>query len=143
MIKYCENCKGFHDENELCPKYKEQLKKHPEWFDEMVQTMATASIATPIVQKYGTAIKEHLVAHNGIDNQTGQQLTRSLKSISKQQTNPNYEYQNLKQRAGFAAEVQETARRNATRAINGETGRVARYDDVGQTNHPLYDFLNI
>lgn len=31
MIRYCEKCRDFHEENDLCPKYKEQLKQHPEW----------------------------------------------------------------------------------------------------------------
>lgn len=34
MVKYCEKCRDFHDENDMCPKYKEQLKKHPEWLAE-------------------------------------------------------------------------------------------------------------
>lgn len=34
MIHYCEKCRDFHEENDICPKYKEQLKKHPEWLGE-------------------------------------------------------------------------------------------------------------
>lgn len=34
MVRYCEKCRDFHEENDLCPKYKEQLKKHPEWLGE-------------------------------------------------------------------------------------------------------------
>lgn len=143
MKRYCEQCRDFHEENDLCPKYKEKLKQHPEWFDEMVQTVASASVVSPTVQRYGSAIKEHLVAYGGIDNETGQQLTRSLKSISQQKTNPNYEYQNLKQQAGFAAEVQETARANAERAIHGDQTRVVRTDDIGRVNDPLYDLVEI
>ena len=143
MRRYCEQCRDFHEENELCPKYKELLKQHPEWFNEMMQTMVTATIGAPTVQRYGSAIKEHLVAYSGVDNETGQHLTRSLKSISQQKTNPNYEYQNLKQQAGFAAEVQETARANAERAINGEQSRVVRTDDIGRVNDPLYDLVEI
>ena len=143
MKKYCEQCRDFHDETDLCPKYKEQLKQHPEWFNEMVQTMTTSTVASPIVQRYGAAIKEHLVAYGGVDNEKGQQLTRSLKSISEQKTNPNYKYQNLKQQAGFAAEVQETARENAERAIIGEPNRVVRTDDIGRVNDPLYDLVEI
>lgn len=145
MNKYCEQCKDFHEGNELCPQYKEQLKQHPEWFNEMVQTVVTANTASPIVQRYGAAVKEHLVAYSGVDNQTGQTLTRSLKSISQQQTNPNYEYQNLKQKAGFAAENTEVAKTNAKRAINGESGRLSRYDDArnGAVNHELYDVVEV
>lgn len=133
----------MHDENELCPNISEQLKKHPEWFGEMVQTVAIANSTSPIVQRYGAAIKEHLVAYGGLDNQTGQNLTKSLKSVSQQKINPKYAYQNLKQHAGFSAEVQEVAQVNAERAIAGETGKVVRYDDVGMVNHPLYDLAEL
>lgn len=143
MIRYCEKCKDFHDENELCPKYKEQLSQHPEWFDEMVQTVTSASVSSPTVQKYGSAIKTHLVAYSGVDNETGQQFTRSLKSISQQKINPNYQHSNLKQRAGFAAEIQEVARINAERTINGDPNRVIRTDDIGRVNDPLYDLFEI
>ena len=34
MTRYCEKCRDFHEENDLCPKYKEQLKQHPEWLAE-------------------------------------------------------------------------------------------------------------
>ena len=34
MTKYCEKCRTFHDINDICPKYKMQLKKHPEWLAE-------------------------------------------------------------------------------------------------------------
>ena len=34
MIRYCEKCRAFHEENDICPKYKEQLKQHPEWLGE-------------------------------------------------------------------------------------------------------------
>ena len=143
MIRYCEQCRDFHEENDLCPKYKELLKQHPEWFNEMMQTMVTSTVGAPIVQRYGAAVKEHLVTYSGVDNQSGQTLTRSLRSLSEQKTNPNYEYQNIRQRAGFAAEGMESARANAERAINGETGRVVRYDDVGTANHPLYDLIEV
>ena len=35
MKRYCESCRDFHEENELCPKYKKQLKEHPEWLAEV------------------------------------------------------------------------------------------------------------
>ncbi len=31
MRWYCENCKSFHEDGDLCPLHKSQLKKHPEW----------------------------------------------------------------------------------------------------------------
>lgn len=34
MKWYCNSCKKIHDDEELCPKYKKQLKEHPEWLAE-------------------------------------------------------------------------------------------------------------
>lgn len=155
MVKYCEACRNLHDENDLCPKYKEQLKQHPEWFDEMVQTMATASIVSPTVQRYGAAIKEHLVAYDGIDNERGTVLSKSLKDISQSRIDPNDAARNLKQQAGFSAEVKSTARANADRIIRGDDGaRTIRTDDmdkqsdgmgrsIGGTNDQLYDIAEV
>ena len=44
MIRYCEKCRDFHEENALCPKYKELLKQHKEWLGE------TATFATVAAQ---------------------------------------------------------------------------------------------
>lgn len=34
MVRYCEKCRDFHEVNDMCPKYKEQLRNHPEWLAE-------------------------------------------------------------------------------------------------------------
>lgn len=34
MKWYCNSCKKMHEDEELCPKYKQQLKEHPEWLKE-------------------------------------------------------------------------------------------------------------
>ena len=33
MRWYCNKCKSFHEDEELCPIIRKQLKKHPEWID--------------------------------------------------------------------------------------------------------------
>lgn len=96
-----------------------------------------------IIQRYGSAVKEHLVAYGGVDNETGKVLTRSLKSVSESKVNPNYTQQNLKQQAGFSAEIKETALENEERIINGRSTRVSRTDDLGRVNDPLYDHVEI
>ena len=40
-------------------------------------------------------------------------MQKGLKKIAKSNVNPNYKTQNIKQQAGFAAEVKYTARQNA------------------------------
>lgn len=155
MKRYCEKCRDFHDENDLCPKYKEQLKQHPEWFNEMVQTVVIANATSPTVQRYGAAIKEHLVAYDGIDHERGTVASRSLKTVSQSKVNPNYVDKNIKQQAGFSAEIKSTARANAERIINGDDSvRTTRTDDmisqadgkgeiIGGTNDQLYDIAEV
>jgi hypothetical protein len=125
---------------------KSKKKEGTQEQEEKAKTLVNAGIAGATaenVQRYGSAVKEHLVAFDGVDNETGKKLTKSLKSISKQKANPDYEYQNLKQQAGFSAEVKETARENAERIINKSKTRITRTDDIGRVNDPLYDHVEI
>jgi len=123
------------------------LKKKKETeTEEKTKTLENAGLAeaaSEIVQRYGSANKEHLVAYSGVDNEAGKTLTKSLKSISESKVNPEFEKTNLKQQAGFSAEVKETARENAERIINKDGTRIVRTDDLGRVNDPLYDHVEI
>ena len=119
----------------------EDKKKKENKNEENLKKASVEGAAAEIVQRYGSANKEHLVAYSGVDNETGEKLTRSLKKISKYKINTKNEYQNTKQQAGFAAEVKETARTNAENIINGKKERKVRTDDIGEVNHPLYDHV--
>lgn len=107
------------------------------------RNVAISSASAENVQRYGSAVKEHLVAYSGVDNETGKELKRSLRSVSKQRVNPNYKTQNLKQQSGFSAEIKETANSNADAIIKGTLKRKVRTDDVGRVNDPLYDHIEI
>jgi hypothetical protein len=114
--------------------------------EETLDTLKNAGLAgaaAEVIQRYGSANKEHLVAYSGIDNETGNTLKKSLNSISKSKVNSDYKDTNIKQQAGFSAEVKETAKENAERIINREKTRVIRTDDVGRVNDPLYDHVEI
>ena len=96
--------------------------------------------ATDVVSRYGSGVKEHFVAYSGIDNETGQTLKRGLRQISRSKVNPDFKDSNLKQQAGFAAEVKEVARRRAEEAISGKKPKTVRTDDLpGHVNDPLFD----
>ena len=43
MIRYCEKCRDFHEEKDLCPKYKKQLQQHPEWLGEAANFATVAA----------------------------------------------------------------------------------------------------
>lgn len=90
-------------------------------------------------QRYGNAVKQHFVAYSGRDNETGISLVKGLKDIAEGKINPDYEFQNISQQSGFAAEVKEVARSNAEAIINDDSIRRIRTDDLGRVNDPLYD----
>ena len=108
-----------------------------------------------VVQRYGSAIKEHFVAYSGTDNEVGQQLAKGLKDISQSKINPAFQGANVKQQAGFSAEVKTVARENAERIISADkpakttrTDDIARQSDgrghmVGGKNEQLYDIAEI
>lgn len=114
-----------------------------------------ASASTEIVQRYGSAVKEHVVSYVGQDNETGQQLAKGLKDISRSKTDAAHHDQNIKQQAGYSAEVKATARENAEKAIRGEKRtKTTRTDDmakqpdgkggtIGGTNEQYYDLAEV
>ena len=102
-----------------------------------IDLAAQAGAAQEVVQRYGSAEKGHLVAYSGKDNETGKRLTRGLKKIAQSKVNPEYQEQNIKQQAGFAAEDKYVARQNAEKIIAGKEERYSRTDDLGRVNDPL------
>lgn len=110
---------------------------------ENIVNAGIAGASAEAVQRYGSAVKEHVVAYTGSDNEAGVNLVKSLKSIAAEKVHPDYEYVNLKQQAGFSAEVKETANSNANSIINRSQSRKVRTDDLGRVNDPLYDHVMI
>lgn len=108
-----------------------------------ILTASIAGAASETVQRYGAATKQHYVAYSGVDNEAGTTLVKGLKQISEETINPDYEFQNIHQQAGFSAEVKDVARSNAENIINGDTTRKVRTDDLGSVNDPLYDTVLI
>lgn len=126
-------------ENQLA----ENNRKKDKQDDLLRAGIAGASYET--VQRYGSAVKEHLVGLSGIDNEAGTCLEKSLKSIQKQNTNAEYAFTIRQQKAGWAAEVKDTASSNAENIIAGKNNRKIRHDDLPNTpaNHPLYDHVEV
>lgn len=116
-------------------------KKHKDNKNEnnSIINSSLAIASNEVVDRYGSAVKEHIVAYSGIDNEFNKELTKDLKDISQYKVDSNNEYSNLKQQAGFAAEVKHVARENAENIINKNGQRVVRTDDVGRVNDELYD----
>lgn len=102
--------------------------------------LSVAGTATDVVDRFGSAVKEHVVGYSGVDNEAGRALKRGLKTISGYR-NPSDSW--TKQQAGFSAEVKEVARRRAEEAISGKKPCTVRTDDVPHhVNDPLYDITS-
>ena len=80
-----------------------------------LEEKALQGAAGEAVQRFGSAVREHVAAYTGKDN--GVARTKGLKSISESRVNTDYAFQNLHQQAGFSAEVKEVANRNAESII--------------------------
>lgn len=109
----------------------------------IINTAIVIGSSFDIVQRYGSAIKAHIVSYTGIDRENGIVMKRSLKSVAQSKINPDYKTQNIGQQAGFSAEIKETANINAQRSINGETARKMRTDDLGNLNDQIYDHVDV
>ena len=112
-----------------------------------LRNIAIASAEHELVQRYGTAGSQFLVGLSGIDHETGKVFDRSLLSIAKGKLNRdpvNYQ-RNVKQQAGFSAEVASVSKRNANAIINKESSRFTRSEDIvgyGK-NHNVVDIIEL
>lgn len=119
-----------------------------------IEQQALAGATAETVKRFGSAIKEHLVAFSGKDRDAGTEAIRSLKSISESKVSKEYKKTNIKQQAGFSAEVKSVAKENADKIIRSSDKRESRTDDIskqvdtsgrniGGTNDQLFDLVEI
>ncbi len=99
------------------------------------------------VQRYGSANAEYIKGYTGLDSETGQVFAKGLADISKYKVNedPMYAARNIKQQAGYSAEVASVSRDNAESIISGSKVRASRSDDLPQygTNHTVVDRVRL
>lgn len=105
-------------------------------------TKALEGAAAETVQRFGVAAREHFVAYEGVDRVLGF-ASKGLREISQSKVNPESSKQNLRQQAGFSAEVKSVARKNARAIIDGSDNRFVRTDSIGRVNDPLFDVVEI
>lgn len=108
---------------------------------------AAALSTSETVSRYGSANAEFLKGYSGVDNETGQKFAKGLADIAKHKINadPDLAKQNIKQQAGFSAEVAATSRDNAEAIISGSEVRTSRSDDLPHygRNHNVVDRVKI
>ncbi|MGM0410280.1 MAG: hypothetical protein ACQEQF_05895 [Bacillota bacterium] len=105
--------------------------------------MGLGGAAVNNVDKYGSAAKEFIKGYKGKIGPDGEIINKGLKHISQSKVHPDYEYQNLKQQAGFSAEVNYENKANAENIINENQEKISRTDNVGMNNHPKFDHIAI
>lgn len=109
---------------------------------------AGAAMATKeTVDRFGSAAAEYVKGYRGVDNQTGQRFAKGLADIATYKVNvdPKMAENNIKQQAGFSAEVAATSRDNAEAIISGSKIRTTRSDDLARfgKNHNVVDRVQI
>lgn len=109
-------------------------------FEEHLTNAAANRALYELVDKYGEAASLDLAGYDGKFGVVDQ-TKRSLKGISESLLGKTDDEakRNLKQQAGFSAEIIETVKLNKRRIVEGETARSFRYDDLGNTNDELID----
>lgn len=116
----------------------DRKKKRKNTTNEIINT-STTIINSEKINLYSQVQSEYVKSYTGIDSSTGQRLKKSLKSISKEKINPNYKKQNIRQKAGFSAEVKTVARQNEKAILSGSKKRHMRTDDLGRVNDQYAD----
>lgn len=92
---------------------------------------------------FGEAVSERIREYTGEVDPTGKVTVKGLKQIAESKVDPKFEYQNIKQQSGFAAEVGYRANVNTENIINKSPERIARSNDVGMGNNPTADFVSV
>ncbi|MEL0578328.1 hypothetical protein AACK17_07225 [Pectobacterium punjabense] len=106
---------------------------------------ATALANDEVVQRFGSASAEYLKGYRGVDNETGQRFAKGLADVAKHKVNPDFAAQNIKQQAGYSAEIATTSRDNAEAIISRNPARTVRSDDLSEygKNHNVVDRVQI
>lgn len=106
-----------------------------------------AMSARETVERFGSANAEYIKGYTGVDQETGQIFAKGLKEIAGHKVNadPVEAAKNIKQQAGFSAEVAATSRDNAEAIISGSKVHTSRTDDLPQygKNHNVVDRVQI
>lgn len=120
-------------------------KKKPKDASKPAREAGVALAQTEVVGRYGSAGAEYIKGYTGVDNETGQVLAKGLKGIAKGKVHPEFAENNIKQQAGFSAEVATTSRDNAEAIINKSSTRTFRSDDLPQygKNHSVVDRVQV
>ena len=127
-----------------------QKMKKPKGNSEIQKDMDRVGVTlagSETVSRYGSANAEFIKGYTGVDNETGQKMARGLAAVSEYKLNadPNEAAKNIKQQAGFSAEIASTSRDNAEAIIKRSDQRTWRSDDISEygPNHNVVDRVQV
>jgi hypothetical protein len=128
----------------LAPKTDSHRKPEAE-IEKDITRVGIAHGTSETVGLYGSASAEYIKGYAGIDHETGQKFSKGLRDIAEHKLHPDYTEANLKQQAGFSAEIATTSRDNAEAIIRKSPERVIRSDDLPQygKNHNVVDRVRV
>jgi hypothetical protein len=114
--------------------------------DRTLDDVAVAAGNSEVVSRYGSANAEFIKGYSGVDNEIGakpDKFKRYHKKIYNYKINNEYEKENIKQQAGFSAEVAKVSRDNADNIINNNKKRIIRTEDHPDfgANDTVYDHI--
>ncbi|WP_410678714.1 hypothetical protein [Avibacterium paragallinarum] len=121
------------------------MSKNKKDYQNELKNISIACASAELVSRYGSAGAEYLKGLRGIDYETGQKFDRSLIDISNYKTNPEYVDNNIKQQAGFSAEINSVSKKNAEAIIAGKPNRFSRSEDIAGygKNHNVVDIIEL
>lgn len=90
MKWYCEKCKKMHDDEEMCPRIKSQLEKHPEWLVEAANFTTVAGeevlITSQLLDKAAQGINK--LAGTNLSYEGTQQFARDIQVFKRLNEEP-------------------------------------------------------
>lgn len=97
------------------------------------------------LSRYGSAGAEFWKGFRGVDYETGRVFDRSLRKVAGYRINPQDAERNIKQQAGYAAEITSVSKRNARAIIDKSGSRFFRSDDIAAygKNHSVVDIVEL
>lgn len=126
------------DEGEVTMGNKDKKKEHSGLID---STIGSATFET--VERYGRAASEYIKGYKGTADTNCDVIRKGLKQVSESKVHPDFEFQNIKQQAGFSAEISYVDKTNAENIINKSDTRIHRSNDIGRGNDPQFDILSV
>lgn len=116
----------------------EKKNDHSGFADSVIGATTTENI-----ERYGRAATEYIKGYKGTVDTNGNIVRKGLKQVSESKVNPDFKYQNIKQQAGFSAEVHYVDNTNAENIINKKNVRIHRSNDIGRGNDTQFDVLSV